>query len=841
MSPPRGKAPTRHGDMTLPIEDYGIIGDLHTAALVGRDGSIDWLCLPRFDSAACFAKLLGSGDHGFWKLAPKGGSLATHRHYRGDTLVLESEFVTEEGTVRIIDCMPIRQEHPEVVRLVEGVRGRVTMQMNLTIRYGYGQIVPWVRNMNGTLRAIAGPDGLSLYTPVECRGLDFSTVAEFTVSEGQSVPFSLTWFPASEDPPRPVDAGFAIQDTEIWWTDWASQCTYEGDYREAVVRSLITLKALTYEPTGGIVAAATTSLPETLGGGRNWDYRFCWLRDATLTLESLMRGGFYQEALAWRNWLLRATAGDPSQMQIMYGAGGERRLDEWEIDWLPGYENSTPVRIGNAAAGQFQLDVYGEVMAALFESARTAPAGDDSAWEFQLALMDFMKDGWREPDDGIWEVRGPRRHFTHSKVMAWVAIDRAIKTAEEYDLEGPVDQWREVRQEIHDQVCDQGFNVAKGSFTQYYGSEELDASLLMIPLVGFLPAHDPRVRGTIEAVERELVEGGFVLRYRTADSGEVDGLVGREGAFLACSFWLADCLSLLGREHDARQLFDRLMGLRNDLGLLSEEYDAVAGRLVGNFPQAFSHVSLVNSASKMAGQEKPSANHVILGLARRSLGQSKSSGKAMHMTASDMLNRLAINTAPTRPTGAAEVFKSAVAASTSASVPSGTPTLSRARPTTKPSEKIPTKLVAKAPARAPARRGSRSTKSAIKVRSAAAKQTTQPASKSNGRPTTSQAIPAKKASAKKASAKKAPAKKAPAKKAVSKKKVAKKAPAKKAVSKKTPAKKAPAKKAPARKAVSKKTPAKTALAEKTPAKKASKQLAATGSRVSTKATQAAGK
>ncbi len=537
--------------MTLPIEDYGLIGDLHTAALVGRDGSIDWLCLPRFDSAASFGKLLGDDDHGFWKLAPKGSHGATHRHYRGDTLVLESEFVTKEGTVRIIDCMPIREQHPEVVRQVEGVRGKVTMQMNLTIRFGYGQIVPWVRRVDGTLHAIAGPDGLSLWTPVECRGRDYSTVAEFTVSEGQRIPFSLIWFPASEEPPRPVDAGYAIQDTELWWTEWSSQCTYDGEYREAVLRSLITLKALTYEPTGGIVAAATTSLPETLGGSRNWDYRFCWLRDATLTLESLMRGGFYEEAMAWRNWLLRATAGDPSQMQIMYGAAGERRLDEWEIDWLPGYEGSSPVRIGNAAAGQFQLDVYGEVMSALYESAQGSEFTESPAWEFQLALMDFLQEGWRDPDDGIWEVRGPRRHFTHSKVMAWVAIDRAIKTAEDYDLKGPVDRWKQTRNEIHDQVTDLGFNTSKGSFTQYYGSDELDASLLMIPLVGFLPAHDPRMRGTIEAIEDELVEGGFVLRYRTKDTGDVDGLSGRRGR-LSGLLVLAGRLPLHARSRSRR-------------------------------------------------------------------------------------------------------------------------------------------------------------------------------------------------------------------------------------------------------------------------------------------------
>ena len=606
--------------VALPIEDYGIIGDLHTAALVGRDGSIDWLCLPRFDSGACFARLLGTEDHGSWKLAPKGEVRASHRHYRGETLVLESEFVTDEGTVRVVDCMPIRQRNPEVVRLVEGVRGKVTMEMRLTIRFEYGQVVPWVRRNDGTLTAVAGPDALSLWTTVPTHGSDLSTVAEFTVSEGQTVPFSLAWYPANESPPRPIDAVYAIEDTQQWWEEWVSQCTYEGEFRDAVVRSLITLKALTYEPTGGIVAAPTTSLPETLGGGRNWDYRYCWLRDATLTLESLMRGGFYQEAMAWRSWLLRATAGDPSQLQIMYGAAGERRLDEWEVDWLPGYEGAQPVRIGNAAAGQFQLDVYGEVLSALYESVQPDDPEGDAAWELQLSLLSFLEEGWRDPDDGIWEVRGPRRHFTHSKVMAWVAFDSAVKTVEVHHLPGPVERWREIRQEIHDQVCDQGFNVSTGSFTQYYGSDRLDASLLMIPLVGFLPATDPRVRATIEAIERDLVEGDFVLRYRTADSGEVDGLVGHEGAFLACSFWLADCLALLGRSHDARQLLDRLLDLRNDLGLLSEEYDPVAGRLVGNFPQAFSHVSLVNSAAKISGNSKPSAEHVFRGLARQAMG-----------------------------------------------------------------------------------------------------------------------------------------------------------------------------------------------------------------------------
>lgn len=614
--------------MALAIEEYGIIGDLHTVALVGRDGSIDWLCLPRFDSGACFAKLLGTDDHGSWRIAPRGATMATHRRYRGDTLVLETEFVTETGSVRIVDCMPIRHEHPEVVRLVEGIWGTVTMEMELAIRFDYGQIVPWLRHRDGTLTGVAGPDGLSLWTPVTTHITDAVTTAEFTISAGQSVPFSLSWFPATGVPPRPVDATYAITDTEQWWTEWVAQCTYDGEHRDAVVRSLITLKALTYAPTGGIVAAPTTSLPETIGGGRNWDYRYCWLRDATLTLESLMRGGFYAEAMAWRQWLLRAAAGDPAQVQIMYGPAGERRLDEWEADWLPGYEGSAPVRIGNAAAGQFQLDVYGEVLSALYESAHSTDHDNDPSWDLQLAFLEFLESGWRLPDDGIWEVRGPRRHFTHSKVMAWVAFDRAIRTVEELGATGPVDRWREIRQQIHDQVCTEGFNAQVGSFVQYYGSDQLDASLLMIPLVGFLPASDPRVVSTVEAVERDLMEGDFVLRYRTMDSGEVDGLVGREGAFLACSFWLADCLAMIGREHDARRLLDRLLGLRNDLGLLAEEYDPVLGRLVGNFPQAFSHVSLVNSVTKLAGHHRPTPQHVFQGLARQSAGMGRATGLA---------------------------------------------------------------------------------------------------------------------------------------------------------------------------------------------------------------------
>ncbi len=602
-----GGPPGKNEAVALPIEDYALIGDTHTAAIVGRDGSIDWLCLPRFDSEACFAQLLGDQSHGFWRIAPTADQVETRRRYRGDTLVLETEFETPEGVVRLIDCMPIREEHPQVVRVVDGVSGTVDVRMRLSMRFGYGSVLPWVRRAGSLLTAVAGPDALSLWTPVHARGEDMTTVAEFTVREGDRVPFVLTWYPSHEEVPRPVDARFAIEDTESWWEDWASTFHFEGPWRDTVMRSLITLKALTYEPTGGIVAAPTTSLPETLGGGRNWDYRYCWLRDATLTLESLMKGGYFQEAMAWRDWLLRAVAGDPADLQIMYGPAGERRLDEWEVEWLPGYEASAPVRIGNAAAGQFQLDVYGEVMSALYVASKVGGTLSETAWALQRVLMGFVKTMWAEPDDGIWEVRGPRRHFTHSKVMAWVAVDRAIKMVDECGESGPVDEWRELRDTIHEQVCAEGFNTKVGAFTQYYGSDALDASLLMVPLVGFLPATDDRVRSTVEAIERDLTEDGFVLRYRATDAHAVDGLQGHEGAFLACSFWLADCLYLIGRQDDAIALFERLIGLTNDVGLLAEEYDAVAKRQVGNFPQAFSHVSLVNSAYNMSGHPEGDA------------------------------------------------------------------------------------------------------------------------------------------------------------------------------------------------------------------------------------------
>ncbi|HXW34957.1 MAG TPA: glycoside hydrolase family 15 protein, partial [Acidimicrobiales bacterium] len=518
--------------MGLKIEDYGLIGDTHTCALVGRDGSIDWLCVPRFDSEACFAKLLGNENNGYWRIAPTSGGLSTRRRYRRDSLVLETEFETPDGAVRIVDCMPIRETHPEVVRMVEGLRGSVAMKMDLAIRFGYGNVVPWVKAIDGLLEAIAGPEGVALWTPVDTEGRGLTTVAEFTITEGQRVPFVLTWFPSHEAPPRPTDGVFAVKETDLWWQEWASQCTFNGAWRDAVVRSLITLKALTYRPTGGIVAAATTSLPESVGGERNWDYRYCWLRDATLTLTALMRAGYHEEAMDWRDWLLRAVAGDPADIQIMYGAAGERRLDEWEIPWLEGYENSVPVRVGNAAAGQFQLDVYGEVMAALYDATKAGDTPTDPTWDLQCALLNFVENGWKEPDEGIWEVRGPRRNFTHSKVMAWVAVDRAVREAEEFGFDGPIDDWRKVRDEIHAEVLEKGFNKDVGAFTQYYGSDALDASLLMMPLFGFLPANDDRVRSTVEAIERNLTEDGLVLRYKAVDAHQVDGLSGHEGAFL---------------------------------------------------------------------------------------------------------------------------------------------------------------------------------------------------------------------------------------------------------------------------------------------------------------------
>jgi GH15 family glucan-1,4-alpha-glucosidase len=579
------------------------LGDCETAALVGRDGSIDWLCWPRFDSGACFSALLGGPEHGRWLIAPEGVASCVSRRYRDDTLILETDFESPDGAVTLIDFMPPRGKASDVVRIVVGKRGKVAMRTELVLRFDYGALVPWVTRIEGdTLRAIAGPDMTVLRTPVRVQGVDMKTVGAFTVSAGERVPFTLTYSPSHLPPPEPIDAEAALADTEAFWRDWASRCRPAGEWSDAVKRSLITLKALTYRPTSGIVAAATTSLPEQLGGVRNWDYRFCWLRDATLTLLALMNGGYYEEAAAWREWLLRAVAGSPSQLQIMYGNGGERRLTECELPWLPGYEGAAPVRIGNAASDQLQLDVYGEVMDALHQ-ARSGLDGIEPGWALQQALLDHLEGIWSKPDEGIWEVRGGRRHFTYSKVMAWVAFDRAVKSVERFGLDGPLDRWRALCRQIHEDVCRQAFNPEIGAFVQSYGSRELDASVLMLPLVGFLPASDPRIRGTIDAIQRELMVDGFVLRYNTATSN--DGLAPGEGAFLACSFWLADNLVLLGRREEARQLFERLLALRNDVGLLSEEYDPRAKRLVGNFPQAFSHISLINTAYNLASAEKP--------------------------------------------------------------------------------------------------------------------------------------------------------------------------------------------------------------------------------------------
>jgi GH15 family glucan-1,4-alpha-glucosidase len=591
--------------MALPIEEYGVIGDTQTAALVGRDGSIDWLCFPRFDSGAVFAALLGTEQHGRWLLAPAGEVRAVRRRYRGDTLVLETEFDTDDGTARVIDFMPPRGDAPDVVRIVEGVRGRVPMRMELRLRFDYGHVVPWVYREDGDLVAVAGPDAVWLRTPVPTSGRDLATVAEFSVGAGDRAPFVLTWRASHLPPPKPIDPIVELGATEGYWQGWVSACTYEGEWREAVVRSLLTLKALTYAPTGGIVAAVTTSLPEQLGGVRNWDYRFCWLRDATITLQSLLYSGFQSEAQDWRKWLLRAIAGDPAEMQIMYGVAGERRLDEYIADWLPGYDGN-PVRIGNAAAKQFQLDVYGEVMDALHQGRRSGLKRADPSWALQVRLIEFVEAHWTEPDEGIWEVRGGPKHFTHSKLMAWVAVDRALKAVEEFGLPGPADRWRALRDDIRTEIMTNGYDEKRQTFTQYYGSPELDAALLMIPLVGFLPADDERVHGTVAAIERELLRDGFVQRYTQIPGDTVDGLPAGEGAFLACTFWLADNYALMGRHDEAREVFERLLALRNDVGLLAEEYDPKARRLVGNFPQAFSHVPLIDTARNLSHAAGPS-------------------------------------------------------------------------------------------------------------------------------------------------------------------------------------------------------------------------------------------
>jgi len=587
------------------IEDYAIIGNMHTAALVGLDGSIDWLCMQRFDSSACFAALLGTPDNGRWLIGPRSQPHQTSRRYRGDTLVLETEFRCASGTAAVIDFMPIAERVGKVVlvRVVEGRAGRVPMVTEAILRFDYGRIVPWVRRRPYGLRAIAGPDAVQLRSPIELRGEDFRTVGEFEVSEGQSVAFVMTRYASHLGEPRGRDPAEMLRETEAWWQRWAERCTIGGPWREAVMRSLITLKALTFRPTGAIVAALTTSLPEKIGGVRNWDYRYCWLRDATFTLYALLIAGYTEEAQAWRQWLLRAVAGHPQELQIMYGLAGERRLTEYEVPWLPGYEDSHPVRIGNAAHAQFQLDVYGEVIDALHVAKRYGLRADDDAWRVESVLLEFLESAWEKPDEGIWEVRGPRRPFVHSRMMAWVAVDRAIKTVERTGVKGPLEKWRALRTRIHADVCRQGFNATRGAFVQYYGSDALDASLLMMPLVGFLPAKDPRVVGTVEAIQSELMSDGLVKRYLT--EATVDGLPPGEGVFLPCTFWLVDCLEMMGRHEQAHEIFGRLLELRNDVGLLSEEYDPRLKRQLGNFPQAFSHISLVNSAYNLSMAHGP--------------------------------------------------------------------------------------------------------------------------------------------------------------------------------------------------------------------------------------------
>src|SRR5436305_890188 len=583
------------------IEDYGMVGDLQTAALISSDGSIDWLCFPHFDSEACFAALLGTVENGRWRLAPRGDCWSGGRRYREDTLILETDWETDTGAVRVIDFMPPRGEAPDIVRLVVGLAGEVEMNSELVIRFDYGSIVPWVRRIDDARIAVAGADALCFRTPIESRGENLRTIADFTVREGDRIPFVLTWYPSNEFPPDAIDPEVALDETEQLWREWAERCTYTGEWRKAVLESLTVLKALTFAPTGGIVAAPTTSLPEQIGGVRNWDYRHCWLRDATLTLLAFLNAGYLDEAAAWRVWLLRAVAGDPADLQIMYGLAGERRLPELELPWLSGYEGSKPVRTGNAATEQLQLDVYGEVLDALHQGRVHELGVSREAWALQRRMLTYLEEIWKEPDEGIWEVRGPRRHFTHSKVMAWVAFDRGVQACERFGRNGPVDRWRKARSEIHAEVCRRGFDTELNSFTQFYGSTRLDASLLIIPLVGFLPGDDPRMLGTVAAIERDLVRDGFVQRYAADDeAASVDGLPPGEGVFLPCTFWLADNFALQGRLDEARALFERLLGLRNELGLLAEEFDPVQRRQLGNFPQAFTHVALVNTALHLA-------------------------------------------------------------------------------------------------------------------------------------------------------------------------------------------------------------------------------------------------
>lgn len=583
--------------MPSKIEDYALIGDLQTCALVGRDGSIDWLCVPNFDSPACFAALLGNQEHGRWKIAPANEVRSVRRRYRGDSLILESEIECETGRIRIIDFMPVRTQVADLVRIIEGIEGTVPMRMDLEIRFDYGSIVPWVRAIDGGIRAIAGPDTLYCRSDVPMHGEGLATVSEFDVSAGERATFDLTWTKTYGVHPEPEDAEARLQHTVRFWREWSSKCSYDGPWGEAVMRSLITLKALTYAPSGGLVAAATTSLPEQIGGIRNWDYRHCWLRDATFSLYALTVGGYTEEAVAWREWLVNSVAGRPEELQIMYGIRGERHLNEIEIDWLPGYEGSHPVRVGNAAFRQYQLDVYGELMDVLHLTRRLGIPPSDDAWRVQCALMKFLEEGWREPDEGIWEVRGPRRHFTHSKVMAWVAFDRSIAAVEEFGQKGPAEHWRRIREQIRTDIFEKGFNRELNAFVQFYGASSADASLLTLPALGFIDANDPRMTGTVDLIRKQLEWDGLIKRYPT--SPEVDGLPPGEGSFLLCTYWLADVLALQGKREEATEIFERLLSLRNDVGLLAEQYDPVAKRQLGNFPQAFSHVGLINTARNL--------------------------------------------------------------------------------------------------------------------------------------------------------------------------------------------------------------------------------------------------
>jgi GH15 family glucan-1,4-alpha-glucosidase len=588
--------------MALRIEDYAVIGDCETAALVGSDGTINWLCWPDFGSGACFAALVGDEKNGYWKIAPAMGATKVTRKYREHTLILETTFESQDGVFTLTDFMPIRGRHSDIVRVVSGVKGQVAVRMELALRFDYGRIVPWVTRFDGSLQMIAGPDMAVLRTNVEHHGEDMKTVSDFTLSEGESVHFVLTYGVSYEKQPPAIDPQKALQETEKFWRHWSSQLNRRGNYTDAIERSLITLKALTYKPTGGIVAAVTTSLPEAIGGPRNWDYRYCWLRDATFTLLALMNGGYYDEAKAWKDWLRRAIAGSPEQLQIMYGISGERNLLEWEAPWLAGYENSKPVRIGNAAANQLQLDIYGEVLDAYLHGVTGMDHADADSFNLPKNIVEYLETIWEQPDDGIWETRGGRQQFTYSKIMAWVAFDRAIQAAEHFGCSAPVERWKKVRERIHDEICAKAFDQELGSFVQAYGSKELDASLLLLPLVGFLPDGDPRVIGTVEAIEKHLMPDGLVLRYDTTKVD--DGLPPGEGVFLACSFWMVSALKRIGRGDDAQKLFERLLLLRNDVGLLAEEYDVSHKRLVGNFPQALSHIALVNAAFSLEGDAR---------------------------------------------------------------------------------------------------------------------------------------------------------------------------------------------------------------------------------------------